>query len=208
MSALVWPLTSYTVSSPYGPRAGGFHYGVDLAAPMDTPIYAAGDGVVMAAGSASGFGDWIILDHIINGQKVSTVYGHEYPSGLLVHTGQTVKQGDRIGLVGANGQATGPHCHFEVWPGGRLTGGHAVDPSTMVGGTVGTPGSVAVENVSTSDTPVNGPLSGIPGYSAVTSTYNFLKFGTDPHNWWRVFLFLIGLAVGAYVLWIAMKGSK
>lgn len=204
MSALSWPLSSYTVTSPYGPRSGGFHYGVDLAAPMGTPIYAAGDGTVAAAGSASGFGDWIVIDHIVNGSKVSTVYGHEYPAGVLVTAGQVVKHGQHIGNVGANGEATGPHCHFETWAGGRLTGGHAVDPSTIIGGTVSTPASI--ETVG-NDTPTNGPLSNIPGYSTVTGAYNFLKFATDPHNWWRVFLFLAGLVLGGYILWTVSKGK-
>lgn len=202
MSALIWPLSSYTLSSPYGPRSGGFHYGDDLAAPLGTAIYAAGDGTVMASGSASGFGDWIIIDHIINGSKVSTVYGHMYPSGLHVHTGQIVKQGDHIADVGANGEATGPHCHFEVWPGGRLTGGHAVDPASYVNGTAtATTGSIQTVGDNTSTAPSD-PLSGVT--DSVSSIYNFIKFIIDPHNWWRVFLFLGGLAVFLYVLWSTM----
>lgn len=129
-----WPLKTYTISSPFGPRAGGFHYGVDLAAPLNTPIYAVADGTIVKAGAASGFGDWIVEDSTINGAKVSFVYGHEYPSGLLAQEGQQVKTGDMIGLVGENGEATGPHVHFEVWPGGRLTGGKAVDPMSWLNG--------------------------------------------------------------------------
>lgn len=201
MSALVWPLTNYTLSSPYGPRSGGFHYGDDLAAPLGTPIYAAGDGTVMAAGSAHGFGDWVIIDHIINGAKVSTVYGHMYPSGLHVHTGQVVKQGDHIADVGANGEATGPHCHFEVWPGGRLTGGHAVDPASYVNGTA-TGTGMTVETVGdTTSNPVTGAVDTVTGISS------FIKFIVDPHNWWRLFLFVMGLAVVAFVLWSVMNGT-
>lgn len=204
MSALVWPLAAYTVTSPYGPRDGGFHYGMDLAAPLDTPIYAAGDGTVAAAGSASGFGDWIVIDHIINGSKVSTVYGHEYPSGLLVHAGQIVKQGDHIGNVGANGQATGPHCHFETWEGGRLTGGHAVDPTTMVGGSASTFTAQPVDNTTPGDGTTNG-LASLTG--SVSSLWSFVQFVINPHNWWRVFLFLCGLAAVLYVIWTMMNGK-
>lgn len=108
---------------------GAAHRGIDLAAPLGTPIYAAADGVVALAGPASGFGQWIVLDHIIDGAKCSTVVGHMFPTGLHVKGGQTVTCGQRIADVGNNGESTGPHCHFEVWAGGtRVNGGTAVDP--------------------------------------------------------------------------------
>lgn len=200
MSALIWPLDNYTLSSGFGPRSGGFHYGDDLAAPLGTPIHASGDGTVMAAGAASGFGQWIILDHVIDGKKVSTVYGHMYPSGVHVRTGQVVTQGQHIADVGSNGESTGPHCHFEVWPGGRLTGGHAVDPATYVNGT-GTGVSVQTVGGTTS----GGDTSGGPSLSTLWDIVTFL---IDPHNWWRAFLFLAGLAVAAYVLWSAMNNGS
>jgi hypothetical protein len=106
---------------------GAAHQGVDLAAPLGTPEYAAMNATVRFAGPASGFGDWIVLTATVDGQQVDFVYGHEFPQGLLVHVGEQVNAGDLIGRVGANGNATGPHCHFEVWIGGR-TGGHPVDP--------------------------------------------------------------------------------
>lgn len=105
------------------------HRGLDFPAPDGTSIYAAADGVVAAAGPASGFGQWIVLDHRIAGQLVSTVYGHMWPTGVHVRRGKDVLAGELIGSVGSNGQSTGPHLHFEVWPGGRLTGGAAVDPA-------------------------------------------------------------------------------
>jgi murein DD-endopeptidase MepM/ murein hydrolase activator NlpD len=205
MSALIWPLTSYTLSSPYGARSGGFHYGDDLAAPLGTPIYASGDGTVAAAGSASGFGDWIVIDHIINGTKVSTVYGHMYPSGLHVHAGQIVKQGDHIADVGANGEATGPHCHFEVWLGGRLTGGHAVDPATMVNGSASGTG-LTVETVGNGLPNPADPIGSQLG--TITGIWDFLKFILNPHNWWRVFLFLVGLAIVGYVIWSLINNGS
>lgn len=206
MSALIWPVANYTLSSPYGARSGGFHYGDDLAAPLGTPIVAAGDGTVMAAGAASGFGQWIIIDHIINGTKVSTVYGHMYPDGMFVHTGAIVKQGQHIANVGANGEATGPHCHFEVWPGGRLTGGHAVDPASYVNGNASSTGSV--ENVDNSSTGGVNPFDPIGSTgNMINGIWKFLGFLINPHNWLRVFLFLCGLAATAYVVWSMMNGS-
>ena len=117
---------TYTLSSGYGPRWGEFHRGVDFAAPIGTPIYAAMDGVVVDAGPASGFGLWIVIDSN-DGGPVSTVYGHMYV--LAVAKGDKVRAGQRIADVGNNGYSTGPHLHFEVWPGGKLQpGGQSVDP--------------------------------------------------------------------------------
>ncbi|MFC9553662.1 peptidoglycan DD-metalloendopeptidase family protein [Rhodococcus sp. NPDC056960] len=118
----------YELSSPFGPRWGTFHQGVDFAGPAGTPIYAAADGVVTAAGPATGFGNWIVLDSEIDGGKVSTVYGHMYDDGVLVKTGEKVTAGQHIAAMGSNGESTGSHLHFEVWPGGRLSGGTAIDP--------------------------------------------------------------------------------
>lgn len=197
MSALIWPVANYSLSSPYGPRDGGYHYGDDLAAPNGTPIVASGDGTVAAAGAASGFGQWVIIDHIINGSKYSTVYGHMYPSGVHVHAGQIVRQGDHIADVGANGEATGPHCHFEVWQGGRLTGGHAVDPASVVDGSA----SLNVQTVGNS-------TGGGGLVDNVKNTWSFIQFVTDPNNWRRMFLFIAGAAVIIYVLWSTMNGAK
>ncbi len=132
------PEGTFTVSSPFGPREGGFHRGVDLAAPLGTPILAAIDGTVVAAGPASGFGNWIVVDSQHDG-LMSTVYGHMFASGVLVHTGDVVHAGQQIGAVGAAGEATGPHLHFEVWPGGRLHDGTAIDPMPWLASAGATP---------------------------------------------------------------------
>jgi murein DD-endopeptidase MepM/ murein hydrolase activator NlpD len=102
-------------------RWGTMHWGIDLAAPMGTPEYAAMDGVVVKAGPASGFGQAIYIQHA-NGDV--TVYGHM--EKMLVATGQVVHAGDEIALMGAEGQATGPHLHFEVHAGGME--GQRIDP--------------------------------------------------------------------------------
>ncbi|GAA4562844.1 hypothetical protein GCM10023176_05480 [Micromonospora coerulea] len=98
------------------------HPGVDLAAPVGTPIVAAAGGRVARAGWFGGYGYYTCLDHgRADGQRLSTCYGHQ--SRLLVSPGQRVRAGQVIGLVGSTGASTGPHLHFEV----RL-GGRAVDP--------------------------------------------------------------------------------
>lgn len=122
----------YTVSSPFGQRGGEFHRGIDLAAREGTPIYAALDGKVSAAGPATGFGNWIVIDSTTSSGQVSTVYGHMYDNGLHVRTGDIVKAGQHIADVGSNGQSSGAHLHFELWQGLRLGSGKAVDPAPML----------------------------------------------------------------------------
>lgn len=105
------------------------HRGIDFASPnANEPIFAFADGVVAAAGPATGFGQWIVIDHQWSGETYSTVYGHMWPAGVLVATGQRVMAGQHIADQGNNGESTGPHCHFEIWYGGRLTGGTDIDP--------------------------------------------------------------------------------
>ena len=111
------------VSSCFGWRWGALHGGVDLAAPIGTPIYAATSGVVERAGPATGFG---LAVYLRADDGTVTVYGHE--SRYLVTAGQRVVAGQEIAEVGARGQATGPHLHFEVHPDGEMYSG-AVDPA-------------------------------------------------------------------------------
>ena len=117
----VFPIDGARLTSGYGSRWGSFHYGLDLAAPMLTPEYAAMDGVVLRAGSASGFG---LAVYILHENGDVTVYGHM--EKILVKPGQYVEAGETIALVGNRGQSTGPHLHFEVHKGGE--DGPRVDP--------------------------------------------------------------------------------
>ncbi|HEY2259391.1 MAG TPA: M23 family metallopeptidase, partial [Solirubrobacteraceae bacterium] len=86
---------------------------IDIGAPLGAPIYAASSGSVLYAGPAEGFGNEVILSHA---GGVQTVYGHM--ERILVTAGQAVTAGQPIALVGAEGDATGPHLHFEIWPDG------------------------------------------------------------------------------------------
>jgi hypothetical protein len=124
----------FQITSGYGMRGEAMHEGIDLAGAIGSPIYAAADGTVTAAGTASGFGHWIVLTHNINGHVWSTVYGHMFADGVLVKAGQKVTAGQHIAKLGNDGQSTGPHLHFEVWDGGHrdFTGGHSVDPAGWV----------------------------------------------------------------------------
>ncbi|MGY2082860.1 M23 family metallopeptidase [Blastococcus sp. SYSU DS0539] len=117
----VLPVAGARLTSGYGGRWGTFHYGIDLAAPMRTPEYAAVDGVVLRAGAAGGFG---LAVYILHENGDVTVYGHM--DKILVQPGQYVEAGETIALLGNRGQSTGPHLHFEVHKGGM--GGKRVDP--------------------------------------------------------------------------------
>ncbi len=87
------------------------HKGVDLAAPIGTPIQAAGDGVIATIGRHNGYGNMIKINH---DKKFSTVYGHMLRFQKGLSRGSHVKRGQIIGYVGQTGLATGPHCHYEL----------------------------------------------------------------------------------------------
>jgi murein DD-endopeptidase MepM/ murein hydrolase activator NlpD len=99
-----------TFTSGFGGRWGAMHYGVDIANHIGTPIVAVADGVVIEAGTASGFGLWVRIQHE---DGTISVYGHV--NDYVVHEGQHVKAGQLIAHIGNRGQSTGPHLHFEIW---------------------------------------------------------------------------------------------
>ncbi|MCP2287878.1 peptidoglycan DD-metalloendopeptidase family protein [Nocardia amikacinitolerans] len=125
---------TFTISDTFGSRNGG-HRGVDMAANDGTPIFSVADGRVVAAGPASGFGNWIVVDSVdTNGRSYSAVYGHMWDHGVLVRVGESVRAGQQIGMVGSAGESSGPHLHFEIVPGGRFTGGRQIDPLPWLDG--------------------------------------------------------------------------
>lgn len=91
-----------------------FHAGLDFGAPYGSPIVAAANGQVVAAGWAGGYGHEVQIAH---GGGVVTLYGHM--SSIAAQPGETVRQGQVIGYVGSTGLSTGPHLHFEVRVNGR-----------------------------------------------------------------------------------------
>jgi murein DD-endopeptidase MepM/ murein hydrolase activator NlpD len=107
-SGLIWPLRG-PVTSPFGMRWGRLHAGIDIGAGSGTPIRSAKAGQVIFAGTMSGYGNAIIVDH---GGGLSTLYAHQ--SRLGANDGQSVSQGQVIGYVGSTGRSTGPHLHFET----------------------------------------------------------------------------------------------
>ncbi len=102
--------TSGSLTSGFGQRWGALHGGADIANAIGTPILAASEGMVIDAGPAQGFGNWV---RIMSDEGTMTVYGHM--EEVLVSTGQRVQAGQTIALMGNRGFSTGPHLHFEVW---------------------------------------------------------------------------------------------
>jgi len=106
--ALAWPADG-RLTSTFGMRWERMHYGIDVAAPVGTPVYAAAAGRVTYADWAGTYGRLVIIDH---GNGIETRYAHL--SQILVKVGDQVQRGQRIALVGNTGNSTGPHLHFEV----------------------------------------------------------------------------------------------
>jgi hypothetical protein len=112
------------VTSPYGPRGGRNHDGMDIGAPTGTPVRAAACGTVSLAGQQSGYGNIVCITHT---SQFSTCYAHLSRFGTS--TGARVQQGQVIGYVGCTGNCTGPHLHFET-----RVGGVARNPTQYLGG--------------------------------------------------------------------------
>lgn len=111
-SGLAWPVRG-SVTSGFGMRWGRLHSGIDIGAGTGTPIRSAKGGQVIFAGTMSGYGRTIVVDH---GGGLTTLYAHQ--SRLGAGDGQNVSQGEVIGYVGSTGRSTGPHLHFETRMGG------------------------------------------------------------------------------------------
>ena len=114
------PVATATYTSGFGVRSDPFrgsaamHAGIDLAAPLGTPVYATADGFVDRAEWAGGYGNLVEIDH---GKGLQTRFGHL--SRILVQPGQRVTRGMLIALMGSTGRSTGSHLHYEVRIDGR-----------------------------------------------------------------------------------------
>ncbi|MGW2046537.1 peptidoglycan DD-metalloendopeptidase family protein [Streptomyces sp. NPDC001858] len=140
-----WPMKSgsYALGTPYHQNGNmwslGYHTGLDLVADSGTPIYAPADGKVVKAGPGGSYGNETEIQHA---DGVVTLYAHQ--TSIHVSVGQQVKRGQQIGTVGATGNVTGPHLHWEVRvPGvdnpfvaGQDQGPGMVDPAAWMAGRV------------------------------------------------------------------------
>jgi murein DD-endopeptidase MepM/ murein hydrolase activator NlpD len=110
----IWPVKGW-ITSGYGKRASpltgepGYHYGVDIANEVGSPIRVTADGIVTYSGWETGYGRVVVVEH---GYGYSTRYGH--CSRIDVTVGQSVRRGDVLAYMGSTGRSTGSHCHYEV----------------------------------------------------------------------------------------------
>lgn len=112
-----WPVpSSSNISSPWGPRGGAWHQGIDIAAPSGNKVVAAADGRVIESNYNSARGYQIVISH---GGGYYTRYQHHTKN--IAKVGDEVKRKDKIATVGSTGFSTGPHLHFEVMIGGTYT---------------------------------------------------------------------------------------
>ncbi len=109
-----WPTRGW-LTSYFGKRVSPFsgrkvmHEGLDIAANTGTPVYATADGIVARVSYSPSYGKTVVIDH---GYGYRTIFGHT--SKILVESGQRIRRGDRIALVGNTGRSTGPHLHYEL----------------------------------------------------------------------------------------------
>ncbi|HEU4808214.1 MAG TPA: M23 family metallopeptidase [Homoserinimonas sp.] len=122
---LQYPLLTGTgITSGFGPRGGRMHEGDDIFPGYGTPIYSIAAGVVVTASGDGAYGNHVVVEHVIDGQMVTSLYAHMAPGTMAVSVGQQVGVGQHLGGVGETGNAQGAHLHFEIRPGG----GAAVPP--------------------------------------------------------------------------------
>jgi Meckel syndrome type 1 protein len=129
-------------TSPFGPRSGRNHNGLDIAAPTGTPIRAAECGVVTSSGVQGGYGNMVCVKHT---DRLETCYAHM--SRTAAQAGQEVRKGQVIGYVGSTGNSTGPHLHFET-----RVDGTARDPKPYLAGSP-VPGAVTASQARRSSAP-------------------------------------------------------
>lgn len=116
------PVDDYVITSYVGPRWGRSHNGLDLAVPVGTPVKSSTSGTVIQSGWNGGYGISVYVDA---GNGMIIRYGHL--SEADVEVGQTISQGDLLGLSGNTGNSTGPHLHFEM-----RVNDEVVDPLTYI----------------------------------------------------------------------------
>lgn len=128
-SLVQWPVpATTTLSSGFGFRScagcSSDHLGIDLNPGSGYPVQAIADGVVVLADNdAGGLGVHMIVEHVINGQTVRSLYAHMISGSMAAVVGQTVSRGEQLGQVGSTGASTGAHLHF-----GILIDGVEIDP--------------------------------------------------------------------------------
>jgi murein DD-endopeptidase MepM/ murein hydrolase activator NlpD len=137
-----WPIDPSTeITSPFGPRIAPCagcsteHQGVDLVPGAGTPIAAIADGTVVEAGFYGELGEHVTVEHVVDGETVTSVYGHMIAGSMHLAPGDHVTRGQIVGLVGSTGESTGAHLHFGILD----ADGTAIDPMAWMGAHVTQP---------------------------------------------------------------------
>lgn len=127
------------MSSGFGYRAApcgacsSLHQGLDFNPGMGAPIGAVAAGTIRVSGTYFSYGTAVIIDHVVDGRKVSTLYGHMIPGSSPLRAGDTVEAGQFIGKVGSSGVSTGAHLHLEV----LMDGVTPIDPEAWLEARIG-----------------------------------------------------------------------
>jgi murein DD-endopeptidase MepM/ murein hydrolase activator NlpD len=128
-SPVQWP---FTQGVPIRTWFGAGHSGLDMNPGVGTPVQAIADGVVVETGNPSGtYGVYAVIEHTVEGQRVTSLYGHMQEKSLAVAVGDTVTVGQLVGQVGSSGASTGPHLHLSI-----SLNGTPVDPYAWLKQTV------------------------------------------------------------------------
>ena len=119
--AIRWPFPYSTqISSGFGDRVApcrgcsSYHRGLDFVAPYGSPVGAIAEGVVTAVGRFSSYGYRVEIEHVINGQRVKSLYAHLVENSSILQVGSTVVPGEVVGALGLTGLTTGAHLHLEI----------------------------------------------------------------------------------------------
>lgn len=125
-AAIQWPFAvGVPITYGFGMRSGRMHEGIDFVPGAGAPVQAIADGTVRIATESGGaFGVTVVIDHVIDGELISSRYAHMQYGSLQVEPGQEVKVGTFIGRTGNTGRSYGAHTHFELLAGGTT----AIDP--------------------------------------------------------------------------------
>lgn len=119
-------------SAPCG-ACSSLHQGLDFNPGMGAPIGAVAAGTVRVSGTYFSYGNAVVIDHVVDGREVSTLYGHMIPGSSPLKVGDTVEAGEFIGKVGSSGVSTGAHLHLEV----LMDGVTPIDPKAWLEARIG-----------------------------------------------------------------------
>jgi len=119
--AIRWPFAfAAPIVSAFGDRiapcrgCSSYHRGIDFDAGYGAPVGAIADGVVLAVGRSSAYGYRVEIEHLINGQRFTSLYAHMIDNSSVLQVGSPVVAGEIVGAVGSTGLSTGPHLHLEI----------------------------------------------------------------------------------------------